>query len=140
MMGGIRPERNCDFHADSRSMSLVASNSFTVASSRPNAFTTAWPENVSSTCPLILPSSVCCAKKYFWDRLTTKAISASDTGTMTSVISVMTQLMLNIMMTTPTTVVTEVSSCVMPWLKLCPSVSTSFVMRESTSPVDTLSK
>ena len=59
---------------------------------------------------------------------------------MTRVISVMTQLIDSIMTTTPTTVTREVTSCVTPWLRLCPSVSTSLVMRERVSPVEFLSK
>ena len=37
-------------------------------------------------------------------------------------------------------VVTDVMSCVKLWLMPCCSVSTSFVMRESTSPYGRLSK
>ena len=48
--------------------------------------------------------------------------------------TVMSGLMESIIMSTPIIIVTEVISCVMLWFKLCPSVSTSFVIRESTSP------
>ena len=37
-------------------------------------------------------------------------------------------------------VVTDVMSCVTPWFRLCPSVSTSLVMRESVSPTELRSK
>ena len=55
-------------------------------------------------------------------------------------IRVISGLMLSIMMSTPIMVVTEVMSWVMLWFRLCPRVSTSLVMRESTSPTVLLSK
>ena len=61
-------------------------------------------------------------------------------GTMTTVMSVMSGLIESIMTNTPTMVVIEVMSCVTPWLRLWPSVSTSLVMRESVSPTELRSK
>ena len=60
--------------------------------------------------------------------------NTSEMGRMTTVTPVMTVLIDSIITTTPTRVVTEVMSWVTDWLRLCPSVSISFVMRESTSP------
>ena len=37
-------------------------------SSRPKAFTMAWPVNISSTWPLSSPMFFHCAAKYFWER------------------------------------------------------------------------
>ena len=56
-------------------------------------------------------------------------------GSVSTVTPVSGRLMDSIMTSTPTIWVIEVMSCVMDWLRLCPSVSTSFVMRESTSPL-----
>ena len=100
----------------------------------------AWPENVSSIWPLISPSFFCCARKYFWLRFTTTFTKMSDSGITSSAISVISTLMDSIMTSTPIMVVALVMSCVTPWLRLCPSVSTSLVMRESTSPVLVRSK
>ena len=48
--------------------------------------------------------------------------------------------MVNIMTSTPTTVTTEVMICDRLWLRVWLTVSTSLVMRESTSPWLVLSK
>ena len=61
-------------------------------------------------------------------------MSAPEIGKITSAISVIRGLMESIITSTPIIVVTDVMSVVMLWLKLCPSVSTSLVMRDSTSP------
>ena len=90
--------------------------------------------------PLILPSVRCCATKYFCERFTTTMMSTTETGRMTTVISVMSGLMDSIMMSTPTMVVTDVMSWVTPWFRLWPSVSTSFVMRDRVSPTLVRSK
>ena len=66
--------------------------------------------------------------------------STAETGRMNTVMSVMSGLMDSIMISTPTMVVVDVMSCVTPWFRLWPSVSTSLVMRESVSPVDVRSQ
>ena len=53
---------------------------------------------------------------------------------MTSAISVISGEIFSIITSTPTMVATEVMIWVMLWFRLCPRVSTSLVMRESTSP------
>ena len=78
--------------------------------------------------------------KYFWLNLTTSITSASETGRMSSAIRVILGLMDSIMMSTPIMVVTLVMSWVMLWFRLWPRVSTSLVMRESTSPTVRFSK
>ena len=72
--------------------------------------------------------------KYFCEALTTPPTKSSVTGTVHSATSVSCQLIESIITSTPTIEQTEVMSCVMLWLRLWLSVSTSFVMRESTSP------
>ena len=131
---------NCDFHAEPYRRAFVALKLSTVPSSRLNALTMAWPENVSSTRPLISPSVFCCATKNFCERFTTTMMRTSEMGRMNTVISVMSGLMVSIMMSTPMMVVVDVMSCVTPWLRLWPRVSTSFVMRDSVSPTLVRSK
>ena len=59
----------------------------------------------------------------------------SDTGTVSRVTSANGHERTNIIMVTPTTWVAEVMSCVALWLSVWESVSTSLVIRESTSPL-----
>ena len=61
-------------------------------------------------------------------------------GRIRTATSVISGLIDSIMTSTPMSVVTEVINCVALWFKLCPSVSTSFVTRESTSPTGFVSK
>ena len=49
-------------------------------------------------------------------------------------ISVIRGEMDSIMISTPTSVQTEAISCVTDWLRDCPIISTSLVMRDNTSP------
>ena len=57
-----------------------------------------------------------------------------ETGRMMIAISVISGEMLNIMISTPIIVAVAVMIVVMLWFNPCPSVSTSLVIRESTSP------
>ena len=57
-----------------------------------------------------------------------------ETGRMMIAISVISGEILNIMISTPIIVAVAVMIVVMLWFKPCPSVSTSLVIRESTSP------
>ena len=82
----------------------------------------------------------CCALKYFWLNLTTMSTSTSETGRISRAIRVIFGLMDSIMTSTPIMVVTLVMSWVMLWFRLWPSVSTSLVMRDSTSPTVRFSK
>ena len=107
---------------------------FTVSASLLYAFMTRWPPYTSSTCPLICPRYSCCCLKYFCECFMTNEISIIETGRITSEISVMSGEIDSIMTSVPTKVATDVIICVILWFKLCPSVSTSFVIRESTSP------
>ena len=65
---------------------------------------------------------------------------ARETGMMHRATRVSCQLMESIIMSTPTRVHTEVISWVMLWFREFVKVSTSLVMRESTSPWLTLWK
>ena len=63
-----------------------------------------------------------------------------DTGITTTAIRVITGDMVSIITTTPTRVAMDVIIIVMLWFRPVPSVSTSFVIRERTSPYGRLSK
>ena len=63
-----------------------------------------------------------------------KLTTTIDSGTMIKATRVINQLMEIIMTSTPTTVTTEVMIWVRLWLRVWLTVSTSLVMRESTSP------
>ena len=72
--------------------------------------------------------------------MTTTLVISPVTGRMTSAISVSSGLMDSIIYSTPMMVVTLVMSCVSDWFMPEDMVSTSFVMRESTSPTERFSK
>ena len=61
-------------------------------------------------------------------------------GKMSSAASVICQLMDSIITATPTAVASELTTCDRLWLSVWVMVSTSLVMRLSTSPLETLSK
>ena len=67
-------------------------------------------------------------------------MSTPVTGSTMSAMSVMSQLMRSIMTSTPTSMVTFVTSCVTDCAMPEDMVSTSLVMRESTSPTVLRSK
>ena len=67
-------------------------------------------------------------------------MSPIEIGRITSAISVINGEILSIMIRTPMSVANEVMIVVILWFSPWPSVSTSFVMRESTSPYVRLSK
>ena len=72
--------------------------------------------------------------------MTTNDISPADTGSIITAIIVIRGEILIIIMNTPTSVATDVIMVVILWLSPCPSVSTSFVVLERTSPYVLLSK
>ena len=69
-----------------------------------------------------------------------RLVSTPVTGSMMSAMSVMSQLMRSIMTSTPMSRVTFVTSCVADCAMPEDMVSTSLVMRESTSPTVLRSK
>ena len=69
-----------------------------------------------------------------------RLVSTPVTGSTMSAMSVMSQLMRSIMTSTPMSMVTFVTSCVTDCAMPEDMVSTSFVMRESTSPTVLRSK
>ena len=67
-------------------------------------------------------------------------ISSRETGRISTVSPVISGLMVSIIYNTPTMVVMLEISVVMDWFMPCPRVSTSLVMRLSTSPTVRFSK
>jgi hypothetical protein len=63
--------------------------------------------------------------------------TSAETGSVTKVTPASGREMASIMTATPTTCVAEVTSWTSPWLSDWLRVSTSLVMRESTSPLET---
>ena len=86
--------------------------------------------------PFTAPSSTCCARNHFCEKCTTHITMATDTGSVSSVTPVSGNEIESIITSTPMTCVMLVTSCEMDWLSEVPSVSTSFVMRLSTSPLE----
>ena len=72
--------------------------------------------------------------------MTTFTTMHTLTGRMHSATSVIAGLMDSIMHSTPAIIVTFVTICERLWFSVCVTVSTSFVMRLSTSPWGTRSK
>lgn len=105
-----------------------------ISSSLLKAWITLMPPKVSSMWPLTWPRCSCCARKYFWLRLTTTETNTTEIGRISSATMVSTQSMENIIHSTPIIVVIEVMSWMMLWLRFIDSVSTSLVMIERTSP------
>ena len=83
---------------------------------------------------MICPKYSCCVLKYFCDLFTTNDISPIDTGNITIAISVISGDILSIITVTPIIVATEVIIVVILWLSPIPSVSTSLVILDKTSP------
>ena len=73
-------------------------------------------------------------------RLTINSVNANDSGTTNNAMSVMSALIDSIMTSTPITLTVLVMAWVTLWLKECPKVSTSLVMRLSVSPTGLRSK
>ena len=85
--------------------------------------------------PLTAPRTCCCSRKYGCEKriITIKIIAAA--GSVSTVTPVSGRLIDSIMTSTPIICVTDVMSCVTLWLSDCPNVSTSLVIRLSTSPL-----
>ena len=121
-------------------MSLNLLNFLSDSRSRLNAFIMTCPPYISSTCPLMCPRYSCCAVKCFWERFTSTRMIRKEAGMMQSATSVICQLMVNIIIMIPTSVVTEVMICVTLWFRDWFRTSISLVTRESTSPWLVVSK
>ena len=104
------------------------------------AVTMTWPPYISSTWPLTWPRYSCWRRKNGWLSFTTRVTISTLSGRMHSATSVIRGLMESIMHSTPIIMVTLVTICERLWLSVWVMVSTSLVMRLSTSPLGTRSK
>src|SRR6476469_886508 len=132
--GMIRPDTNCAPDEAWYSSSLRLRNSSSDSCCRPNPFTSWCPVNDSSMCAFNAPVCFHCAMNSFCARLPTALVTNTEAGMISSAITASSGEIVNIMIMTPTTVSTEVSS----WLIVCCNVvemlSMSLVTRESNSP------
>ena len=100
----------------------------------PNTLTTLWPVNISSTCPLRSPVCSHCAANCFCERLAMRIVTTTEMGTTSTEMRASSQLMENIMTSTPMMVSTAVMSCVRLCCSDCAMLSMSLVMRLRMSP------
>jgi len=140
IMGCKIPEKNWDFQALLYSSLLILRKVSMDCCSPLKALTIVWPENISSTWPLIAPKETWWLKKYFCDFLMINLANKKPSGKIMTAIKVNCQLIIIIIMRIPTTVVTAVTTWVKLWLKLWLIVSTSLVTRLRISPWLWLSK
>ena len=88
----------------------------------------------SSIWALSSPVARHCAMNFGCDRLAISVVTTIDSGTATSAIRASSGEMTSIITSTPTTVSSEISSCVMVCCSDCEMLSMSLVTRDSTSP------
>ena len=93
-----------------------------------------WPPYISATCPFSAPSAACCCMKNFCERLAMTAAMTMLSGSVRTMPTVSIQLMLSIITITPTSVSTDVSSCVRFCCRVPLMLSRSLTARLITSP------
>ena len=104
------------------------------------AVTTTCPPYISSTWPFTWPRYSCWRRKNGWLFFTTTLTMITLSGRMHSATRVITGLMVSIITSTPIIMVTLVTICERLWFNVWVTVSTSLVIRLSTSPLCTRSK
>ena len=105
-----------------------------MSASRPKTRTRSWPEKDSSIWPLSSPVFFHWAAKSFWLRAPMMPAATPESGRATSAIRASCQDTMNIMITIPTTVRAEFTSCAKACWSACWMLSTSLVTRDSVSP------
>ncbi len=93
-----------------------------------------WPVVISSTCPFNRPVHFHWAMKCGWERRAMVRVTTSDNGTTSSEISASSGEIQNIMASTPTTVSSDVTSCIITCWIVVEMLSMSLVTRLSRSP------
>ena len=124
MHGIMMPPKKRARHPVRYMFSLRSSKSASAASSPPNAFTTAKPWYVSSTCALSEPAGP-----------VSSFATSRPPGTMMQASSVSSGLMVSIMTNTPTNSTTLVTNITRPSCRFSAMLSTSFVATDMRSPV-----
>ena len=89
---------------------------------------------ISSTWPLSVPVHFHCPTNCFWDRLAIAIVTPKESGTVSSAITASRGEIQNIIASTPTTVSTDVMSCVITCCSVVAMLSMSLVTRLSMSP------
>lgn len=140
MKGIMSPPRNCDLNPDLNRSSLMASNPRSFSSSSENAFTTSWPEYVSSTKPFIAPRSSCCLLKCFWERDITTDTTANPARDVAMAAAAIQTLVHTIMIPAPMKSVAEEITVPRLSSRFPPTASASLVTRLMVSPTGCESK
>ncbi len=134
IVGWMMPDTNCAPNPAWNSSSLVSANRASTSPCRPNALTRAWPVNASSTCALSMPVCRHWATKRGWERRAMAFVNTTDRGIVSRATSASSGEMMTIIVSTPTTVSSDVSS----WLSVCwrlwATLSMSLVTRLKRSP------
>ncbi len=138
--GIIEPDTNWPRKLASYSSSLCWSKTCAASCWRPNAFTRAWPVNISSMCPLSRAVVPHCLTNWGLARLVTNRVTSTDSGIVTRAMSASSQEIQNITTSTPMTVRSETTSWLMVCWRFCDRLSMSLVTVDSTSPLDRPSK
>ena len=128
------PDTNCAPKLALYRASLRSSKRSSMSASRPKTRTKSCPEKDSSIWPFSSPVFFHCAANSFWLRAPITPAAAPDSGSAMRAISASCHETMNIMMTMPSTVSTELMSWANACCSACWTLSTSLVTRESTSP------
>ncbi len=134
MTGKMMPETNCAPKLALYRASLRSSNRSSMSASRPKTRTRSWPEKDSSIWPFSAPVFFHCAAKSFWLRTPMMPAATPESGRATRAIRASCQDTMNIMITMPMTVSSELISCAKACWSACWMLSTSLVTRDRTSP------
>ena len=96
--------------------------------------TSACPENASSICPFSSPVAFHWVMNSRCERLAIRPVSSTEIGTLTSAMTASSGEMITIMVSTATTVSSEISIWLIDCCSVWVTLSMSLVTRLSTSP------
>ncbi len=134
MTGKIMPETNWAPKLAVYRASFRSSNRSSMSASRPKTRTRSCPEKDSSIWPFSAPVFFHWAEKSFWLREPIRPAATPDSGSAIRAMRASCQDTMNIMMTMPMTVRSELISCAKACCSACWTLSTSFVTLDRTSP------
>ena len=134
MIGIISPDRNCARRETSVKEALVDANAASTCGPRPKTLTSSCAVNASSICPLSVPVCAHWATYCPCERFMICPATSMTRGMASSATIVSCHETVSIMTTTPSTVQIDTSSCPADCCIDCPTLSMSFVTRESSSP------
>ena len=137
---GINPDKNWLFKFHSFTLLFNSSNFLSDIFLALYAFTTNNPEYISSIWEFNLPNSFCLALKYFCDLLNIIPININPIILDNIAVKAIIESVLNIINVDPANNVIDLTKLDKAWFKDIPTVSTSFVTLDKTSPIWLLSK